>query len=90
MTKDIAYVVRLEENGETCWLSGNEAGEMFAAIGFDSAWHFFDENEVKDALRLYYSERHTMKESDRVFVCKVSISDCACFVKKDIDILLGK
>lgn len=90
MTKDIAYVVRIEENGQSEWLCYDyDSEKTYVSSDFSYASYFENENDVKDALRQYYGERHEMKEDDRAFVCKVSVSDCACFVKKDIDILLG-
>lgn len=103
MTKDIAYVVRIEEDENNYWLAENEDCSMCLSAktkGFKlspdikGARLFSDENDVKDALRRYYGDKyycegHEMEASERAFVCKVSVSDCACFVKSDINILLG-
>lgn len=88
MTKDICYVVRLEENGEEHWLGQNEADEYLAVFNVGSAAKFDNEEDVKEALKSYYSETQDMGEKDRAFVCKMSVADCACFVKSDIDLLL--
>lgn len=92
MTKDICYVVRLEEDGHNYWLGADydqsDCNEYFAVFNFNGAAHFDNEEDVKEALKSYYKDTHTMGEKDRAFVCKVSVSDCACFVKSDIDLLL--
>lgn len=87
MTRDVCYVVRLEQGDEEYWL-GAANGYYYACLELQFAAHFDDENEVKAALKSYYEEIHEMKENERAFVCKVSVSDCACFVKSDIDLLL--
>lgn len=90
MTKDICYVVRLEEDGSEWWLSSANGGYYAANCFLKYAARFDNENDVKKALKEYYTETHTIKEDERAFVCKVSVSDCACFVKSDIDLLLKK
>lgn len=89
MTKDIAYMVRVEEGENNYWLAEDE-DDICLSFRIEGAKVFYDESSIKDALRQYYSETHKMEERERAFVCKVSVRDCACFVKKDIDILLGK
>lgn len=103
MTKDIAYVVRIEEGENNYWLAEDEDCSMCLSSktkGFKlssdvkDAKLFSDENDVKDALRRYYGDEyyckgHEMEKSERAFVCKVSVSDCTCFAKKDVSILLG-
>lgn len=87
--KDICYVVRLEEDEKEWWL-GNSNGGYYANYSFRNATHFNNENDVKAALKEYYTDTHTIKEGERAFVCKVLVSECACFMKSDIDLLLKK
>lgn len=89
MTRDICYVVRLEEDESEWWLSSAN-GSYNANCFFRYAARFDNENDVKKALKEYYTETHTIKEGERAFVCKMSVSDCACFVKSDVDLLLKK
>lgn len=88
MTKDVCYFIRLEENDKEYWLGQSDAGGYLACHYIENAAHFGDENDVKAALKKYYTDAHTIKEGERAFVCKVLVSDCACFVKSDIDLLL--
>lgn len=88
MTRDVCYVVRLEQGNEEYWLGQSDAGYYFACLELQFATHFDNENDVKAALKEYYTDTHEITENERAFVCKVSIKDCACFVKPDIDLLL--
>lgn len=89
MTKDICYVVRLEQNEKEYWFGKSDDDQYFASIHFGNAVRFDNEDNIKKALKAYYNE-YSMQENDRTFVCKVSVKDCTCFVKKDVDILLRK
>lgn len=89
MTKDVCYVVRLEKGDEEYWL-GQDNGHYLAFLELQFAAHFDNENDVKAALKDYYTNEHEVEENERAFVCRVSVSDCACFVKTDINLLLNK
>lgn len=90
MTRDVCYVVRLEQGDKEYWLGQSDTGDYFACLELQLAAHFDNEDDVKAALKSYYEDTHEMKDNERAFVCKVSVSDCACFVKSDIDLLLKK
>lgn len=88
MTKDLYYIVRLDENDHNQYLAKNNLDEYYADLDVRNAAKFRHEDEIKSALKYYFKYVHEMKEKDHAFVCKVSATDCAAFVKSDIDLLL--
>lgn len=91
MTRDVAYIVRVEDEKQGClWLSRDSSNEACVCFYEENATPCYSEEEVKQLLRDYYSNRGSIGEKDRVFICKVSVTDCACFTKTDMDLLLSK
>lgn len=88
MTKDLYYIIRLEENECNQYLAKNSLDEYYEDLDVRNAVKFRYEDEIKNALKYYYKNVHEMKEKDHAFICKVSSTDCAAFMKSDIDLLL--
>lgn len=60
----------------------------YVSYYFNTQCIYDNEEDLKDDLKTYYRDYHTMKKGERVEICRLELTNCATLIKQDIDRLV--